>query len=85
MGLTERSFLERMELMGFTPTRTNGDRFRAMSDEELATNFAGRCCPKKDEFYDCGKLNGKSFSWEDCRKCWLKWLKSPVEVGNGNS
>lgn len=63
--------------------QTNADRIRGMTDEELATNFAGRCCPKKDEFYDCGKLNGKSFSWEDCRKCWLDWLKSPVEVDNG--
>lgn len=38
MGLTEHSFLERMELMGFTPSRavTNADRIRAMTDEELA-------------------------------------------------
>ena len=42
MGLTERSFLERMELMGLTESRavTNADRIRAMTDEELA-NFIG--------------------------------------------
>lgn len=70
-------------VIGQDPTNweapTNADRIRAMTDEELATNFASRCCPKKDEFYDCGKLNGKSFSWEDCRKCWLDWLKCPAE------
>ena len=58
---------------------TNADRIRAMSDEELATNFASRCCPVKDEFYNCGEINKKEFSWEDCKSCWLDWLKSPVE------
>lgn len=78
----ERTDIDTSECADFRPM-TNADRIRGMTDEELATNFAGRCCPKKDEFYDCGKLNGKSFSWEDCRKCWLDWLKSPVEVDNG--
>ena len=36
MGLTESSFLERMEEMGFTVRKSNADRIRAMTDEELA-------------------------------------------------
>lgn len=39
MGLTEKSFLERMEMMDFYPVQkkhTHADRIRAMTDEELA-------------------------------------------------
>ena len=61
---------------------SNADRIRAMSDEELADSFASRCCPVKDEFYNCGEINKKEFSWEDCKSCWLDWLKSPVVDGN---
>ena len=50
-------------------TRTNADRIRAMTDEELAI-FLGDvdCCnpnPCKPGMY--------------CRICWLDWLRSPVE------
>lgn len=38
--MTESSFLERMEEMGFTVRKTNADRIRAMSDEELAKGLA---------------------------------------------
>jgi hypothetical protein len=51
-----------------------------MTDEELADSFASRCCPVKDEFYNCGEINKKEFSWEDCKSCWRDWLKSPVEA-----
>jgi hypothetical protein len=51
-----------------------------MTDEELADSFASRCCPVKDEFYNCGEINKKEFSWEDCKSCWLGWLASPVKV-----
>ena len=57
---------------------TNADRIRAMTDEELADNFASRCCPHKDEFYNCGEINRKEFSLEDCKSCWLDWLKQEV-------
>lgn len=60
--------------------QTNADRIRAMSDEELADSFTSRCCPEKDEFYNCGEINKKEFSWDDCKSCWLDWLKAPVEV-----
>lgn len=41
MGLTESSFLERMKEMGFTTRKTNADRIRAMTDEELADFMIG--------------------------------------------
>lgn len=59
---------------------TNADRIRAYSDEELAENFASRCCPLKDQFYNCGEINKYDFSWEDCKSCWLDWLKQEVDV-----
>ena len=59
---------------------TNADRIRAMTDEELADNFASRCCPHKDEFYNCEGINRKEFSWEDCKSCWLDWLKQEVDT-----
>lgn len=57
--------------------RTNADRIRAMSDEELAAIYAV-CCPNGDRL-NCGKyyLHGG----RDCFSCWLDWLKSPVEDG----
>lgn len=47
---------------------TNGDRIRAMSDEELAefNNF----CPHIDE--EC--------TMKGCNACILDWLKQPAEV-----
>lgn len=66
-------------LVGYTPM-TNADRIRAMSDEELAETYAGGC-PNGDRL-KCGKyyLHGG----RDCFRCWLDWLKSPVEeVDNG--
>lgn len=78
MGLTERSFLERMELMEFMPSRavTNADRIRAMNDEELAEFFGTLpCCPPGEE------LEELCFPLDSCEgtnlmaKCWLKWLK----------
>lgn len=52
--------------------KTNGDRIRAMTDEELAI-FLGDvgCCnpnPCKPGMY--------------CGRCWFNWLKAPVEGSN---
>ena len=53
---------------GFVPKpRTNADRIRSLSDEELA---AVVMCP----YNECDRSDGK------CYKCLLDWLKSPVEV-----
>ena len=53
------------------PPITNGDRIRAMSDEELAKILGDKCiCPPTSE---CEKLCG------DCDVCWLEWLRQPAE------
>ncbi len=71
------------------PINTNADRIRAMSDEELATTFYNGC---GDRSYndacrvtqECVKREILSISDEEqdaiCIRCWLDWLKSPVEV-----
>lgn len=59
----------------FREKRTNADRIRAMSDEELAEFHSGPgvrygCVPHA--------THGKCVN--DCTQCWLDWLRSPVEV-----
>lgn len=59
--------------------RTNADRIRAMSDEELAKylldveqgNFTIDCC--NDRFCDTQNC------CHDCTEAAIKWLKQPVE------
>ena len=62
-----------------TGQKTNADRVRRMTDEELAETYAGGC-PNGDRL-NCGKhyLHGG----RDCFNCWLDWLKAPVEGGEG--
>ena len=62
------------------PTKpiTNGDFIRSMTDEELAETIVhtygnGYVCPPNHTHIFCTLDNG-------CGKCWLSWLKSPVEV-----
>lgn len=51
--------------------RTQGDRLRAMDDEELAV-WHEQCCPNRDDIdKECQK--------ESCEMCWLDWLKQEVE------
>lgn len=51
--------------------KTNADRIRAMSDEELAKILGDKCiCPPIGE---CAKVSG------DCEKCWFEWLQQPAE------
>ena len=64
-------------------TPTNADRIRAMSDEELAEwilrePFAGffSVCPP-------GTIEGADCPTSPCEQCWLDWLKSPVQPGEG--
>lgn len=53
---------------------TNGDRFRAMTDEELA---------ESDELLSglCNVLHGQGYPCEanTCRECLIKWLGSPAK------
>lgn len=50
-------------------TKTNADRIREMSDEELAEFIAGCNCPPYE--ICCDEYM--------CTSCWLEWLRSPVE------
>ena len=56
-----------------SPQKTNADRIRAMSDEELAEFLSDdeRACPPK-----CNNCR-KHIS--ECGGCWLEWLKQPAE------
>lgn len=66
MGLTESSFLERMEEMGFTARKSNADRIRAMTDEELAAFLT-------DDF--CELVSCESPCDGHCDSRMLEWLK----------
>ena len=53
---------------------SNADKIRAMTDDELA-DFIDReigGCPQTG---DCKKAS------DDCKACWLDWLKQSVEEG----
>lgn len=57
--------------------KTNADRIRAMTDEELAEWFGGSeafCPPGQHETNECDACP------DVCTGHWLSWLKSPVEV-----
>lgn len=53
--------------------KTNADRIRAMSDEELA-DLLSAPCPLLRRFDDKGCPNPKP-----CRECIADWLKQPAE------
>lgn len=62
---------------------TNGDRIRAMSDEELADFQAARivaesCLRLKDQGYEPTEAQ-RSELHEKLYKTWLDWLKQPAE------
>lgn len=49
--------------------KTNADRIRSLSDEELAKKLQYMCPVSAD----CIKMSG------DCKACWLDWLQQPAE------
>lgn len=52
---------------------TNGDKIRAMSDNELAVYLCNvRYCPTPSP---CDPTK----NYNDCWDCWNEWLRSPVE------
>ena len=61
--------------------KTNADRIRAMSDEELAT-LLSELCWSGDDCYSC-PLHGKSCGNTNGLSGWLGWAKQPAEVDNG--
>ena len=55
--------------------KTNADRIRAMSDEELAKfipdwSYTGACKCDEQSYVDCNN---------ECEKCVEEWLKQPAE------
>lgn len=51
--------------------KTNGDRFRAMTDKELAEYLGNiHYCPVP--YLTCDPT-------KECEECWGNWLRSPVE------
>ena len=50
---------------------TNGDKIRAMTDEELAEVLA--------DFVAIQGCPTEGICCDTCTNCWLKWLRSPVE------
>lgn len=52
---------------------TNGDRIRAMRDEELEN------LPDEWLGYPCVFPDGECDSEKKCRECWAEWLRQNVE------
>ena len=52
--------------------RTNSDRIRAMTDEELAEIFVHHCT-KSESAEWCSK-------YRKCCDCWLAWLRQECET-----
>lgn len=72
------------EKVAYVKTMTNGDRMRAMTDEELADfvlnlNFCGIFCTNKKE---CRELVAadKDIPDEWCKKCFVLYLQEPAEI-----
>ena len=61
--------------------QTNADRIRAMSDEELAREYALTGCPRIPDDDVCDSFGDKHTC---CYNCCLDWLKQPVKDGEGD-
>lgn len=60
-----------------TPPKSNADKIRAMTDEELAEwlkniRFSWTCLPR-DNGNRCADFK------DDCKACWLNWLEQEAE------
>ncbi len=60
---------------------TNGDRIRALADEEIAEKFSFNQCPS---FFGGNKNWTKECNQEcdlgACMNCWLEWLREEVDA-----
>ena len=68
------SIEECIDRAGYKPL-TNGDRIRAMTDEELAKEFdamASYCAPGSSPSPCICSLS-------ECINCWINWLKQPAK------
>lgn len=62
--------------------KTNADRIRAMTDEELAALIGNNidCSICKKEVFDTTTCPGSiRIGEKDCYDCWLDWLKKEAE------
>lgn len=66
----------------FKPPMTNGDRIRAMSDEELAM-FLDETQRRECEALHLVNHDG-TLKFESCQKGWLVWLRHPTEEAGAN-
>lgn len=58
--------------------RTNADRIRAMTDEELAEELCLGCCQESRE--DCNKyIIENSGGGRNCLQHWLDWLRQEAD------
>lgn len=80
---TKERMDERLEMMHkLYPNAkpTNADRIRAMTDEELADAFRLEGCPKGKAISDCSCDLMREPYPNECKKCWLEWLKQEYEA-----
>ena len=75
--VTELEFTGDKEAKIIRKPKTNADKLRAMSDEELAVwlrniRYSWTCVPR-DNGNRCSNFN------DDCNACWLDWLKQEAE------
>lgn len=52
--------------------RTQGDRIRSMTDEDLADWFSIYCCRNKTYDAHCD-------TFRNCKACWADWLQEEVK------
>lgn len=79
---------EDVRLLGFAPVdgiklhnypvTSNSDRIRSLSDEELAVICEDGCPPGAPICNSVETIEGETMK-EHCQRCWLNWLKAPVE------
>ena len=68
------------------PTVTNADRIRAMTDEELAEWASIReMCFIYHLLINDPDLRNKCRIYENCKDCWLEWLKQEVSFANDDN
>ncbi len=61
-------------------TATNGDRIRAMSDEELAIYLSDLdACPDESRVPDRG-VSACAIAGRVCKECWQEYITEPNEV-----
>lgn len=68
LAVTEEACAVAAKVLRGPDIRTNADRIRSLSDEELAYQF-GAQCPKEN----------KRACDNKCHLCWLGWLLEPAE------